>query len=109
MREQYSISLFALLLLSIISCSVDMGRERPGDVHIADKTKSDSQQPDTKKLDGFLNDNGGMPSVILVQSGFSTAGSGAGTTIVLVEGGFEMGEELCNTTKNICITGEIGP
>jgi len=115
---------FVITLIGVflpMACSVDMNRDRPdnalqdqrpdmsADTYELDVEKRD-QQPDKVPLgDGPAADHGADLGVVLASGGFSTGGPGSGGSILLVEGGFEGGERLCVSTKNICIVGGIAP
>lgn len=130
------LSLVAVLSL-LLGCSLDLPkRERPSvrdgpGLHVdldADRGKNDIPQvdqgkdlstdnpvPDLKQpdklafKDGPVQDQGLGPGVVLARGSFSTGGSGSGGNMLLVESGFEVGEKLCATAKNICIVGGITP
>ena len=74
---------------------------------------TDLATPDTGIVDAGGADivpkpDTGPSKPVLLQGGLSTAG-GAGGKVTLLEGGFELGTTLCNTTKNICLTGGLRP
>jgi len=116
-----------MLLLSGLGCSVDMNRDRPSDVAIDGKLEPDTVKQDGPRVDQAIDgtpaldqandvetkdvapDQGGDLGIVLVHGGFSTGGPGSGAGIVLAEAGFELGETLCNSTANICVTGGIVP
>ena len=73
----------------------------------------DLATPDTGIVDAGGADavpkpDSGPSKPVLLQGGLSTAG-GLTSKVQLLEGGFELETTLCNTTKNICLTGGLRP
>ena len=70
---------------------------------------------DMKQPDKLVYKDGPMPDqsldlgAVLAKGTFSTGGPGSGGNMLLVEGGFEVGQQLCASTKNICVVGGITP
>ena len=114
------VPLLLAILLVTLGCSVDMDRDRPGDSAVADgKTMPDIPRDDSVNPDGGAGDieakdavpdhAGDLPDLgmVLVHRSFSTAGPGSASNLVLLEGGFEMGETVCSSSY--CLTGGIVP
>ena len=140
-RRWICLLLFPTLLLAstalVLSCQVDMGRDRPDstaqDLKLVDLVNPDQGKTDTAKLDqgkdlsvdapvfdqqqpdkqvykdGPVPDQSPDLGAVLAKGAFSTGGPGSGGNMLLVESGFEVGERLCASTKNICIVGGITP
>ena len=84
---------------------VDQGKDLAQDIQKADLKRQDK----LVSQDGPAQDQGPSPGVVLARGSFSTGGSGIGGNMLLVESGFEVGEKLCASAKNICVVGGITP
>lgn len=90
------------------------GREQqapPDGPGIKHKDLSDGPGLETAVLDGSTGEGGVTGSLVLLQGGVATLGPGStsGSKLTLVGGGFEVGQTLCQSSNNLCLTGGITP